>query len=66
MVRSCPVVLAAALISFRAMCAQLQSRGYTVYWRDSLRAIVYDRTGRTTRWRLVRDEGVVVRSERAA
>ena len=26
-VRSCPVVLAAALTGFRAVCAQLQSRG---------------------------------------
>ena len=66
MVRSCPVVLAAALTGFRALCAQLQSTGYAVCWRDSLGATVYDRTGRTTRWRLVRDEDVVVQSESAA
>ena len=35
-------------------------------WRDSLGATVYDRTGRTTRWRLVRDEDVVLQSESAA
>ena len=66
MVRSCPVVLAAALTGFRALCGQLQSRGYAVCWRVSLWATVYDRTGRTTRWRLVRDEDVVVQSESAA
>ena len=66
MVRSCPVVLVAALTGFRALCAQLQTRGYAVCWRDSLGATVYDRTGRTTRWRLVRDEDVVVQSESAA
>ena len=47
------------------MCAQLQSRGYAVCCRDSLGATVYDRIGRTTRWQLVRDKDVVVRSERA-
>ena len=31
MVRSCPVVLAAAMTGFRAMCALLQSWGYAVY-----------------------------------
>ena len=66
MVRSCPVVLAAALTGFRALCAQLQTRGYAVCWRDALGATVYGRTGRTTRWRLVRDEDVVVQSESAA
>ena len=49
-----------------ALCSQVQSRGYAVYWRDSLGATVYDQTGRSTRWRLVRDEVVVVPSESAA
>ena len=66
MVRSCPVMLAAALTGFGAMCSLLQARGYAVYWRDSLGATVYDRAGRTTHWRLVRDEDVVVQSESAA
>ena len=66
MVRSCPVVLAAALNGFRAMCSSLQARGYAVYWRDSLGATVYDGAGRATHWRLVRHEDVVVRSESAA
>ena len=66
MVRSCPVVLAAALTGFRAMYAWLQFRGYAVYWRDSLGATFYDRTGRTTRWRLVPDEDVVVQFESVA
>ena len=66
MVRSCRVVLAAALTSFRATCALLRSRGYAVCWRDSLGATVYYRAGRTTHWRLARDEDVVVKSESAA
>ena len=66
MVRSCPVVLAAALTGFRAMCALLRSRGYAVCWRDSLGATVYEKAGRTSHWRLVRDEDVVVQSESAA
>ena len=64
--RSCPVVLAAALTGFRAMCALLLSRGYAVCWRDSLGARVYDKAGRTTQWRLARDEDVVVQSVSAA
>ena len=66
MVCCCPVVLAAALTGSRALCAQLRTRGYAVCWRDSLGATVYDRTGRTTRSRLVRDEDVVFQSESAA
>ena len=66
MVRSCPVVLAAALTGFRAICALLWSRGYAVCWRDSMRATVYDKAGRTSQWRLVQDEDVVVQSESAA
>ena len=66
MVRSCPVVLAAALAGFRAMCALLRSRGYAVCWRDSLGATVYDKAGHTWHWRVVRDEDVVVQSESAA
>ena len=66
MVRSCPVVLAAALTGFRAMCALLRSRGYAVCWRDSLGATVYDKAGCTSDWRLVRDEDVVVQSESTA
>ena len=37
-----------------------------MYWPDSLGATVYDQTGRTTRWRLVLDEDVVMQSESAA
>ena len=66
MVRSCPVVLAAAFTIFRAMCALLRSGGYAVCWRDSLGATVYDRAGRTSLSRLPRDEDVVVQSESAA
>ena len=58
MVRSCPVVLAAALTGFETMCALLRSRGYAVCWR-------YDKAGHTSHWRLVRDEDVVVRSKSA-
>ena len=35
-------------------------------WRDSLRATVYDKVGRTSHSRLVRDEDVVVQSKSAA
>ena len=66
MVRSCPVVLAAALTGFRAMCALLWSRGYAVCWCDSLGATVYNKAGRISHWRLARDEDVVVQSESAA
>ena len=66
MIRSCPVVLAAAMTGCRAMCSLLQARGYAVYWRDSLGATVYDKAGRATHWRLVRDEDVVVQSESTA
>ena len=66
MVRSCSVVLAAALSGFRAVCTLLRSRGCAVCWRDSLLATVYDKAGRTSHWRLVRDEDVVVQSESAA
>ena len=66
MVRYCPVVLAAALVGFRAMCALLRPRGYAVCWCDSLGATVYDKAGRTSHWRLVRDEDVVVQSESTA
>ena len=65
MVHSCPVVLAAALTGFRAMCALLQSRGHAVCWCDSLGATVYDKAGHTSYWTLVRDEDVVVQSESA-
>ena len=63
MVRSCPVVLAAAVTGFRAMCALLRSRGYAVCWRDSLGPTVYHKVGRTSHWRPARDEDVVVQSE---
>ena len=66
MVRSFPVVLAAALTGFRALCALLRSRSYAVCWRHSLGATLYDKAGRTSHWRLVRDEDVVVQSESAA
>ena len=66
MVRSCPVVLTAALRGFRAMCAGLRSRGYAVCWHDSLGATVYDKAARTSHWRLVRDENVVLQYESAA
>ena len=66
MARSCPVVLAAALTGFRAICALLRSRGYAVCWRDSLGTTVYDKADRTSHWRLVRDEDVVLQSESAA
>ena len=66
MVRSCPVMLVAALTGFRAMCALLRSRGYAVCWRDSLGATVYDKAGHASHWRLVRDDDVVVQSESAA
>ena len=66
MVRSCPVVLAAALTGFRAMCALLRTRGLAVCWHDSLGATIYDKASRTTHWRLARDEDVVVQSESAA
>ena len=65
MVHSCLVVLAAALTGFRAACALLGSRGYAICWRDTLRATVYDKAGRTMHWRLARDEDVVVQSESA-
>ena len=60
MVRSCPVVLAAALTIFRAMCALMRSRGYAVCWGDFVGATVYDKAGHTTHWRLARDEDPVV------
>ena len=66
MVPSCIVVRAAAMTGSRALCALLQTRGYAVYWRDSLGAGIYDKAGRTTHWRLVRDQDVVVQSESAA
>ena len=66
MVHSCPVVLAAALTGFRAMCALLRSRGYAVCWRNSLGATVYDKARRPSHWRLARDEDVVLQSESAA
>ena len=66
MVRFCPVVLAAALTGFRAMCALLRSRGYAVCSRDPLGGTVYDKADRTTHWRLARDEDVVIQSESAA
>ena len=61
MVRACPVVLAAALFGFRAACARVQARGCAVRWHNTLSATVYDRAGRTSHWRLARDEDVVVR-----
>ena len=66
MVGSCPVVLVAALTGVKAMCALLRSPGYAVCRRDSLGATVYDKAGRTSHWRLARDEDVVVQSESAA
>ena len=66
MVRSCSVVPAAAMTGFRAMCALLQCLGYAVCWRDSLGATIYDTAGRTSHWRLLRDEEVVVQTETAA
>ena len=66
MVRSCLLVLAAALTGFRAACALLRSQGYAVCWHDTLGAMVYDRAGCTAYWRLARDKDVVVQSESAA
>ena len=60
MVRFCRVVLTAALTSFKAMYALLRSRGYAVCCRDSLGSTVYHKVGRTSHWKLVRDEDVAV------
>ena len=61
MIHSCPVVPAAALTGFRALCALLQTRGDALYWRHSLGATIYNKAGYATR--LVRDQDVVVQSE---
>ena len=66
MVRTRPVVFAAALTGFWAMCSLLRSRGYAVCWRDSLGATVYDRASRSTHWRLARHKDVVLQSKSAA
>ena len=60
------MVLAAALTGFRAMCALLRSRGYAVCCRNSLAATVHNKAGRTSHWRLVWVEDVVVQPESAA
>ena len=66
MVRSCRVLLAAALTGFRAICALRRSRGYAVCWRDCLGATVYDKAGRTSHWGRARDEDVLIQSKGAA
>ena len=65
MVRACPVVLAAAMVGFGAVCRRLGSQGCAVRWRDTLGATVYDRAGRTTVWRRACDEDVAVQAESA-
>ena len=65
MVRACLLVVAAAMVGFRAACALLQSHGYAVRWRDSMGATIYNRAGHRTHWRLARDEDVVVQLQSA-